>query len=63
VNATPWGTVSVNGEKLESTPLAMDLPAGRYRLHVEHPSKGSDDRLVKIEAGRRQRIDAIYRAP
>jgi hypothetical protein len=61
VNAVPWGTVVVNGVALAETPLAVDLPAGRYRVRVSHDTHGSDERVVEVVAGRRTRINATYR--
>ncbi|WP_242344523.1 protein kinase domain-containing protein [Anaeromyxobacter terrae] len=52
VNAVPWGTVHVNGVRLGETPLDVRLPAGRYRVRVDHP-KGADVRVVTITPGRR----------
>ena len=52
VNAVPWGTVVVNGVRLGETPLDVRLPAGRYRVRVDHP-KGADVRTVTIAVGRR----------
>jgi PEGA domain-containing protein len=52
VNAVPWGTVLVNGVRLGEAPLDVRLPAGRYRVRVDHP-KGADVRTVTIAVGRR----------
>jgi hypothetical protein len=55
VNAVPWGTVVVNGVRLGEAPLDVRLPAGRYRVRVDHP-KGADSRTVTITAGRRTHV-------
>jgi hypothetical protein len=55
VNATPWGIVSLNGVALGDAPLAVRLPAGRYRLRVELPNR-VDSRVVTISAGEREPV-------
>jgi serine/threonine protein kinase len=38
VDATPFGTVYVNGYRLDDTPVAhKELPAGQYVIEVRHP--------------------------
>jgi tRNA A-37 threonylcarbamoyl transferase component Bud32 len=55
VNAVPWGTVFVNGVRVGETPLDVRLPAGRYRVRVEHP-KGADTRVIDVAPGRRTQV-------
>ncbi|ABS25603.1 serine/threonine-protein kinase [Anaeromyxobacter sp. Fw109-5] len=61
VNAVPWGTVFVNGVRVGETPLDVRLPAGRYRVRVEHP-KGADTRVIDVAPGRRTQVLARPRA-
>jgi serine/threonine-protein kinase len=55
VNVTPWAALSVNGVAVGETPREVRLPAGRYRVRVEHPHRGRAEATVVVEAGRRTR--------
>ena len=54
VDATPWGTVSLDGRPIGETPLAnVKGPAGSHQLLVRNPDTGRvERRTVKIESGR-----------
>jgi hypothetical protein len=63
VNAQPWGHVFVNGDRVGmETPISVRLPAGRYRLRVEHPTKGAEEHVVTIRAGKRRLVNATFGA-
>ena len=55
-NAVPWARVrivAVNGtpEPLErTTPFAVSLPAGEYRVDFQHPSFGSGSQTLVVAA-------------
>jgi hypothetical protein len=53
VNAQPWATVFVDGERLGDTPLELRVPAGRYRVRIAHESYGQVERTVRVRAGAR----------
>jgi serine/threonine-protein kinase len=53
VNATPWGTLLVDGRRVGDTPREVRLPAGSHRVRVEHPRLGAVDATVEIAPGRR----------
>jgi serine/threonine-protein kinase len=55
VNVTPWASLSVNGVAVGETPREVRLPAGRYRVRVEHPHRGRAEAIVVVESGRRTR--------
>ncbi len=55
VNASPWGTVFVDGQKVGHTPREVRVPAGRHRLRVVHPTKGAWEKAVVVPAGGRLR--------
>jgi hypothetical protein len=54
VNVTPWATLFVNGTRVGETPREVRLPAGRYRVRVDHPKLGGAETTVTIEPGRRR---------
>jgi serine/threonine-protein kinase len=53
VNATPWATLVVDGQRLGDTPREVRLPAGRHRVRVEHPRLGAVEASIEILPGRR----------
>jgi ferric-dicitrate binding protein FerR (iron transport regulator) len=53
VNATPWGTVFVNGFDVGETPQQVRLPAGRHRVRVARPNQRGVETEVTVEAGQR----------
>jgi serine/threonine protein kinase len=57
----PWGVVRIDGETLGKTPLAkpIELPAGKYRVMIEHPRFGAREIAVQIGRGDtlRQSVD------
>lgn len=63
VNATPWGTVSVNGRTLGPTPLLRHpLRAGTATVVIENPKFGRRVIPVKIQAGKETPLFVDLRA-
>jgi len=47
-----WASVSVDGVRKGNTPLLLDLPPGKHRIHVERSGFQPVNKQVKIAAGR-----------
>jgi serine/threonine-protein kinase len=56
VQATPWGTVRVNGHEVGDTPRSIRLPAGAHRVRIERNGRKITDELVSVKAGKRTKI-------
>jgi serine/threonine-protein kinase len=57
VNATPWAEIHLDGRPVGYTPREMRLAAGRHRLKLVHPSRGSVERVAEVRAGERLRVE------
>ena len=55
VLATPWAEVTVDGQRIDVTPIgrAVPLSAGPHFVILSHPNAPPERRAVTIEAGRR----------
>ena len=53
VNATPWAYVTVDGQGVGETPVALLLSPGRHRVRAAHPSYGIREATVEVATGRR----------
>jgi eukaryotic-like serine/threonine-protein kinase len=47
-----WASVSVDGVRKGNTPLLLDLPPGKHRIHVERSGFQPVNKQVKIASGR-----------
>jgi serine/threonine-protein kinase len=56
VQATPWGTVRLNGHEVGDTPQSIRLPAGSHRVRIERNGRKITDELVSVKAGKRTKI-------
>ncbi len=57
VNAQPWAEIQLDGRVEGYTPREMRLPAGRHRLRLVHPSRGTVERDAEVRAGERLRVE------
>jgi len=59
LRVTPWGVVRIDGETFGKTPLAgpIELPAGNYKVLIQHPRLGDKEMQLQITAG-----DTLQRA-
>jgi serine/threonine-protein kinase len=57
VNATPWAEIHLDGRPEGYTPREMRLAAGRHRLKLVHPSRGSVEKVAEVRAGERVRVE------
>jgi serine/threonine-protein kinase len=57
--ADPWAHVTVDGEAVDTTPLARPLPlkAGIHHIRLEHPNAPPERRTVKLTAGETVLLD------
>jgi hypothetical protein len=53
VVATPWAHVSVDGERVETTPFAHPIPleAGVHYVRLEHPDAPTERRTIELVPG------------
>jgi hypothetical protein len=60
VIATPWAEVWVDGAKIGETPREIRLGAGTYKLKATHPSLGTREKSITVQAGKRQVWNATF---
>lgn len=52
VNATPWGEVFLDGERLGPTPLpARQIPAGQHTVRIEREGYASHEQVIEVLPG------------
>jgi hypothetical protein len=57
VNAQPWAEIHLDGRVEGYTPREMRLAAGRHRLRLVHPTRGTVERVAEVRAGERLRVE------
>jgi hypothetical protein len=57
VNAQPWAEIQLDGRVEGYTPREMRLAAGRHRLRLVHPTRGTVERDAEVRAGERLRVE------
>jgi serine/threonine-protein kinase len=57
VNAQPWAEIHLDGRVEGYTPREMRLSAGRHRLRLVHPTRGTVERVAEVRAGERLRVE------
>jgi hypothetical protein len=59
VVATPWAHVSVDGERVETTPFAHPIPleAGVHYIRLEHPNAPTERRTIELVPGETILVD------
>ncbi len=61
VLATPWATVIVDGKEKGTTPLTIELSAGRHKIELRNSEMGAPQRKrVTIKADKTQTISAHF---
>ncbi len=61
VLATPWATVIVNGKARGTTPLTLELPAGRHKLELRNSEMGAPQhKRVTITADKTNTVTAKF---
>ncbi len=64
VNATPWGEVFVDGQRVGQTPLVnLELPPGRHRLRIARLGFETYEQDIEIASGDRVRLTSIVLKP
>lgn len=63
VLATPWAEVSVDGQRIDVTPLAHAIPlaAGPHFVILTHPQAPAEKRAITIEAGETTTLDVAMK--
>jgi serine/threonine-protein kinase len=53
VVATPWAEVTIDGQRIDVTPMARAIPlaAGTHYVTLSHPNAAPEKRVVPITAG------------
>ncbi len=54
IEASPWATVSVDGQDLGETPQELQINAGKHRIRAVHPELGVKEGTAVVEAGKRK---------
>jgi serine/threonine-protein kinase len=57
VNAQPWAEIQLDGRVEGYTPRELRLAAGRHRLKLVHPTRGTVERDAEVRAGERLRVE------
>jgi serine/threonine-protein kinase len=65
VLATPWAEVWIDGERVDVTPFAREIPLspGTHYVTLLHPSAPAEKRAVSIEAGQTRTLDVAMLVP
>jgi hypothetical protein len=63
VLATPWAEVSVDGQRIDVTPIAHAIPlaAGPHFVILTHPQAPAEKRAITIETGETTTLDVAMR--
>ena len=63
VLAQPWAEVSVDGEKIDTTPMARPIPVapGRHFVTFTHPNAPEEKRTVQVVTGQTVLVDVTMR--
>jgi len=57
INLLPWARVSLDGQPLGSTPIDLEVPAGRHQVLLENPDLDRREaRAVQVAPGQETRI-------
>jgi hypothetical protein len=61
----PWAKVTIDGQFLDTTPIAhsIALPAGTHYLQLDHPEAPSEKRVVNIAVGETVLLDVRMKVP
>jgi eukaryotic-like serine/threonine-protein kinase len=65
VLATPWANVSVDGQRVETTPFARPIPltAGTHFVTLSHPDAPLEQRTIKLGKGESMLLDVTMNVP
>jgi serine/threonine-protein kinase len=63
VVATPWAELSIDGQRIDVTPIAraIPLPAGPHFVVLTHPSAPAEKRAITISAGETTTLDVAMK--
>src|SRR5207248_1985756 len=63
VVASPWADVWIDGDKVDTTPIARPIPvrAGRHWITLKHPAAPDEQRSIKVLAGQTALLDVAMR--
>jgi len=56
VNATPWATVYVDGQRIGDTPIERRVPAGTHRVRLVY-KQWAEEQVVDVPRGGRKRVN------
>jgi serine/threonine-protein kinase len=61
----PWAVVFVDGQKIDTTPIARPIPleAGVHYVRLEHPDAPAELRTVQLAAGEILLLDVAMKVP
>jgi serine/threonine-protein kinase len=63
VIATPWAEVTIDGQRIDVTPIARPIPlaAGTHYVTLTHPNAPPEKRVVVINAGETAQLEATMK--
>jgi hypothetical protein len=50
LNADPWAEVSIDGKKMETTPIKLQVQLGTHEILFRHPQLGERRRTIVVTA-------------
>jgi len=56
VNATPWATVYLDGQRIGDTPIERRVPAGTHRVRLVY-KQWAEEQVVEVPRGGRKRVN------
>jgi serine/threonine-protein kinase len=56
VNATPWATVYLDGQRIGDTPIERRVPAGAHRVRLVY-KQWAEEQVVEVPRGGRKRVN------
>ena len=59
----PGAKIYLNGERVDSSPLTLEVSTGKHRIRISSPGWVDEERLVLIEPDRKTVITALMRKP
>ena len=65
VLATPWANVSIDGQRVETTPFARPIPltAGTHFVTLSHPDAPLEQRVIQLGKGESMLLDVTMNVP
>jgi serine/threonine-protein kinase len=61
INASPWASVSIDGNSAGETPIGnVALPVGEHQIVFRHPQLGERTQKVVVKANASTRVSVVF---